>query len=110
MKVYVTEHGFKRIAQRKIASEELKTALMYGSCACNDNTTQKYEYADLKIITGLENQIITVWRYNMHKDTRSGSRKKHLGRKARIHHRQRLTAMQKAEHYKEMRSAYNTIL
>ena len=48
----ITKHGYKRIAQRKITSEEIKSALMFGTCAINDSTTQKYEYADLKIITG----------------------------------------------------------
>ena len=48
-------------------------------------------------------EIITVYRSNLEKDTRSGSTKKHFGRKARIQRRQRLNAMLHAEHYQEMR-------
>ena len=103
MKVNITKHGYKRIAQRKITSEEIKSALMFGTCTINDSTTQKYEYADLKIITGLENQIITVWRYSANKDTRFCSRR------ARIQYRQRLIAMRMAEHNQEMRRVRQAI-
>ena len=37
MKVCITKHSFKRIAQRQFTSEELKNTLMYGSCTPNDS-------------------------------------------------------------------------
>ena len=109
MKVNFTKHGLKRMEQRKISAEELKNTLQYGICLDNDSNSKSYEYADLKIIAGLQDEIITLYRCSNAKDTNPKVAKKSLQRKARVQHRQRLNAIRKAEHYQEIRAHYSHV-
>ena len=52
MNISFTHHGLRRIVQRNIHPEEIKTALIYGNCKLESTNIQKYEYADLFGVVG----------------------------------------------------------